>query len=106
MAYLPNGADERRQMLEAIGAASVEELFTSVPERLLRPVMDLPEPLAEQDLVSELERLAARNHPLGTLDSFLGAGVYRRYIPAIVRAAVARPELDRKSASRPSMKET
>ena len=92
MAYLPNGADERRQMLKAIGAASVEELFTSVPERLLRPVMDLPEPLAEQDLVSELERLAARNHPLGTLDSFLGAGVYRRYIPAIVRAAVARPE--------------
>jgi len=38
MAYLPNGADERRQMLEAIGAASVEELFATVPERLRHTV--------------------------------------------------------------------
>ena len=92
MAYLPNGAAERQQMLEAIGAASVEDLFASVPARLRHPRLDLPPPLAEQDLVAELERLAARNHPLGELDSFLGAGVYRRYVPAIVRAAVARPE--------------
>ena len=92
MAYLPNGADERRQMLEAIGAASVEELFATVPEPLRHPQLTLPEPLAEQDLVAELERLAGRNHPLGSLDSFLGAGVYRRYVPAIVRAAIARPE--------------
>ena len=92
MAYLPNGADERRQMLEAVGAASVEELFATVPDRLRHPKLNLPAPLAEQDLVAELERLAARNHPLGTLDSFLGAGVYRRYVPAIVRAAIARPE--------------
>ena len=60
MAYLPNGADERRQMLEAIGAASVEELFATVPEPLRHPQLTLPEPLAEQDLVAELERLAAR----------------------------------------------
>ncbi|MGA9114291.1 MAG: aminomethyl-transferring glycine dehydrogenase subunit GcvPA [Candidatus Dormiibacterota bacterium] len=92
MAYLPNGAAERQQMLDAIGAASVEDLFASVPARLRHPRLNLPPPLAEQDLVAELERLAARNHPLGELDSFLGAGVYRRYVPAIVRAAVARPE--------------
>ena len=92
MAYLPNGAAERRQMLDAIGAASVEELFATIPGRLRHPRLTLPEPLAEQDLVIELERLAGRNHPLGSLDSFLGAGVYRRYVPAIVRAAIARPE--------------
>jgi glycine dehydrogenase subunit 1 len=92
MAYLPNGADDRQQMLEAIGAASVEDLFASIPARLRHPRLNLPPPLAEQDLVAELERLAGRNHPLGGLDSFLGAGVYRRYVPAIVRAAVARPE--------------
>jgi glycine dehydrogenase subunit 1 len=92
MAYLPNGADERRQMLAAIGAGSVEELFTAVPQRLRHPRLELPPPLAEQDLVAELEGLAARNHPLGSLDSFLGAGVYRRFVPAIVRATVARPE--------------
>ncbi|MGO8686400.1 MAG: aminomethyl-transferring glycine dehydrogenase subunit GcvPA [Candidatus Dormibacteria bacterium] len=92
MAYLPNGAGDRLQMLEAIGVASMEELFRAVPEELRHPRIDLPEPLAEQDLVAELTRLAGRNHPLGSLDSFLGAGVYRRYVPAIVRAAVARPE--------------
>ena len=93
MADLPNGAAERQQMLEAIGAASVEDLFASVPARLRHPRLNLPPPLAEQDLVTELERLAARNHPLGELDSFLGAGVDpTRHVPAIVRAAVARPE--------------
>jgi glycine dehydrogenase subunit 1 len=92
MAYLPNGPDERAEMLRAVGAGSVDDLFAAVPPRLLNPALSLPEPLAEQDLVAELERLAARNRPLGSLDSFLGAGVYRRYVPAIVRATVARPE--------------
>jgi glycine dehydrogenase subunit 1 len=92
MAYLPNGARERRQMLDVIGAASVADLFETNPGRLRDPRLDLPPPLAEQDLVAELERLAGRNRPLGALDAFLGAGVYRRYIPAIVRASIARPE--------------
>src|SRR6202035_4272346 len=56
------------------------------------PSIDLPAPLSEQDLVAELERLAGRNRPLSGLDNFLGAGVYRRFIPAIVRATIARPE--------------
>ncbi len=92
MAYLPNAAEERAEMLEAIGAGSVDDLFTAVPERLRRPALDLPPPLGEQELVAELEALAAQNRPLGSLDAFLGAGVYRRFIPAIVRATVARPE--------------
>jgi glycine dehydrogenase subunit 1 len=92
MAYLPNGDDERGEMLEAIGVGSVDELFAAVPQRLRRPHLDLPPPLGEQDLVTELEALSALNRPLGTLDSFLGAGVYRRFIPAIVRATVGRPE--------------
>jgi len=92
MAYIPNGADEQRQMLQAIGVGTLEDLFASVPGELRHPAMDLPEPLAEQELVAELGRLAARNRPMGSMDSFLGAGVYRRFVPAIVRAAVARPE--------------
>ncbi len=92
MAYLPNGAGERREMLDAVGVASVDDLFAAIPGRLRNPHLDLPAPLAEQDLVDELERLAERNHPLGSVDAFLGAGVYRRYVPAIVRASIARPE--------------
>ena len=92
MGYLPNTDDDRRAMLETIGAAGIADLFTDVPAELLDPALDLPEPLSEQELVAALEGLAARNRPLGQLDNFLGAGVYRRYIPAIVRATVARPE--------------
>jgi glycine dehydrogenase subunit 1 len=92
MAYLPNGAADRQAMLEVVGAADVSALFDTVPSALLNPSIELPAPLAEQDLVAELERLASRNRPLSGLDSFLGAGVYRRFIPAIVRGTISRPE--------------
>jgi glycine dehydrogenase subunit 1 len=92
MAYLPNNSADRRAMLEVVGAADIEDLFAAVPESLLHPQLELVAPLAEQDLVAELERLAARNRPLSQLDNFLGAGVYRRFIPAIVRGTIGRPE--------------
>jgi glycine dehydrogenase subunit 1 len=92
MAYLPNNDADREAMLEVVGASDVSALFDTVPASLLDPVIELPAPLAEQDLVAELERLAARNRPLSGLDSFLGAGVYRRFIPAIVRGTISRPE--------------
>ncbi len=92
MAYLPNSEADRRAMLEVVGAADVADLFASIPDSLLDPALDLPPALSEQDLVAEVERLAARNNPLGTLDNFLGAGVYRRFIPAIVRGTIGRPE--------------
>jgi glycine dehydrogenase subunit 1 len=92
MAYLPNTDADRRSMLDAIGAARIEDLFSSVPAQLLDPQLDLPPALSEQELVADLERLAARNRPLSAWESFLGAGVYRRFIPAIVKATISRPE--------------
>ncbi|MDQ2961396.1 MAG: aminomethyl-transferring glycine dehydrogenase subunit GcvPA [Candidatus Dormibacteraeota bacterium] len=92
MAYLPNGDDDRRAMLDVVGAADLAELFAGVPASLLNPDLDLPAPLGEQDLVAEVQRLAARNRPMSGLDTFLGAGVYHRFIPAIVRGTISRPE--------------
>ena len=92
MAYLPNSDSDRAEMLAAVGLAATDDLFTSIPAELRDPSIDLPAPLAEQDLVAELERLAARNRPLTQFDNFLGAGVYRRFSPAIVRASISRPE--------------
>src|SRR5438132_3594457 len=79
-------------MLAAVGVAGPEDLFTSIPEQLRHPSIDLPAPLGEQELVAELEQLAARNQPLTGFDNFLGAGVYRRFSPAIVRSSISRPE--------------
>ena len=92
MGYLPLTDADRHEMLATIGAASVDELFAVVPEQLAHPDMALPAPLSEQELVAEISALARRNRPLGEFANFLGAGVYRRYIPALVRATVARPE--------------
>ena len=53
----------------------------------------MPAPLGEQELVEAVGALAARNRPLSGWDSFLGAGVYHRFSPAIVRATISRPEV-------------
>jgi glycine dehydrogenase subunit 1 len=92
VAYLPNSEADRAAMLRAVGASSTDDLFRALPEQLLHPDLDLPDAVGEQDLVSILERLATTNRSLTAYDSFLGAGVYRRFIPAIVRAAISRPE--------------
>jgi glycine dehydrogenase subunit 1 len=92
VAYLPNTDADRRSMLDAVGAKRIEDLFSSVPAQLLDPRLDLPPALSEQELVADLERLAARNRPLSDWESFLGAGVYRRFIPAIVKGTISRPE--------------
>src|SRR6266480_6993679 len=84
---------DRREMLAAIGAESVEELFTDIPEsmRLRRP-LDLPDGMAEQDVYDHLARLAARNRHCDEEVSFLGAGMYDHYVPAIVDAITQRSE--------------
>ncbi len=92
MAYLPNSDSDRAEMLAALGVESVGELFRDVPEGLRDPKLELPVPLSELDLITEMRRLAGRNRPLSQWDCFLGAGVYSRFIPAIVRATIGRPE--------------
>jgi len=84
---------DRETMLKTIGVASVDELFRDVPEgvRLDRP-LDLGRPLTEHEIVQRLEELAARNTHSGSETSFLGAGVYDHYVPAIVDAILERGE--------------
>jgi glycine dehydrogenase subunit 1 len=84
---------DREAMLEAIGVASIEDLFVDIPEhvRLGRP-LDLEPALSEPELVRHLEELAARNAHTGHELSFLGAGLYDHYVPAVVDAVLARGE--------------
>jgi glycine dehydrogenase subunit 1 len=84
---------DRREMLAAIGVGSLEELFADVPEgvRLTRPI-DLPDGRSEQEVAAELERLAARNRSCDDEVSFLGAGMYDHYVPAVVDAMLSRSE--------------
>ncbi len=92
MAYLPNTDADRRAMLERIGVDDVSALFRDIPERLRDPDCGLEPPAAEAELIAEMRALAGRNRSLGQWDCFLGAGIYQRFIPAIVPATTGRPE--------------
>jgi glycine dehydrogenase subunit 1 len=90
MAYSPHTADDRARMLEAIGASSIDELFADIPESLRTSGLELPPPDSEADLSARLRRLAALNRV--DLASFLGAGAYRHFVPAVVDQLLLRSE--------------
>jgi glycine dehydrogenase subunit 1 len=85
--------DDLREMLATIGVASVDELFADVPPaiRLERPLA-LADGLSEQEVHAELQALAARNVSAEDEISFLGAGMYDSYVPALVDSIITRSE--------------
>ena len=85
--------DDRRAMLDAIGVGSTEELFEDIPEALrLGHPPDLPDGKPETEVYDRLSALAARNVHAEAETSFLGAGMYDHYVPAIVDAITSRSE--------------
>ncbi len=90
--YSPNTDADRRQMLDAIGVDSADELFIDVPEQHRNPALDLPPPMSEFDLKRYFAELASMNKTPGEYACFLGAGSYRHYIPSIVRQLTSRSE--------------
>jgi glycine dehydrogenase subunit 1 len=85
--------EDREAMLGAIGVATIDELFEQVPEGVrLRRDLDLEPALSEPELVAHMEELASRNVSSGDEISFLGAGIYDHYVPAVVEALLSRGE--------------
>ena len=84
---------DRRAMLAAIEVDSVDDLFVDVPEgvRLGRP-LDLPDGVSEQEVTAELAQLARRNTSCDDEVTFVGAGMYDHYVPAVVDAITQRSE--------------
>jgi glycine dehydrogenase subunit 1 len=82
-----------REMLDAIGVASVDDLFSAIPAalRLDRP-LDLPAGLPEQAVYEHLRELAARNASTEDEVTFLGAGMYDHYVPAVIDMLMERSE--------------
>ncbi|MFN6963165.1 MAG: aminomethyl-transferring glycine dehydrogenase subunit GcvPA [Pyrinomonadaceae bacterium] len=92
MRYIPNSPEERKEMLAAVGLTSEKDLFRSIPEavQLDRP-LNVTDPLAEPEVIAEMEAMAAKNTAVGKT-SFLGAGVYSHYSPTIVDHLIQRSE--------------
>ncbi len=84
--YIPNSAPEvKAKMLEEIGVKSIEELYEDIPENLrFKGKLNLPEAIrSEYDLKRHVESILAKNRSCKESISFLGAGCWPHYVPAI-----------------------
>ena len=83
-----------KAMLAEIGVGSLDELFAAqVPEGVrLGRELDLPAGLPEQDVFAHLRELAERNVSVEDEVSFLGAGMYDHYVPALIDMLMERSE--------------
>ena len=93
MAYLFNTPDQQAEMLKAVGAASVGELFDQIPQELkLDRPLQLPSPMTELELEAHMRDVASKNTGASGRISFLGGGIYDHFIPAAVDAIAGRSE--------------
>jgi len=93
LSYLSLTERDREEMLAAIGVSSVEELFRDIPAGVrFDGALALEPALSEPELAAHLGELAARNHDTTRELSFLGAGIYDHYVPAVVDAVLQRGE--------------
>ncbi len=81
-------------MLAAIGVSSPQEIFErQIPEGVrLGRALELPDGLPEQEVYEHLRALAARNLSCEEQLSFLGAGMYDHYVPALIDMLTERSE--------------
>ena len=91
MRYLPKSPGERIAMLQQIGAGSIDDLFSTIPQEYrLERDLAVPRQMAESEIV-EYFRQASADCATG-YTSFLGAGAYRHYRPVIIDSLVQRGE--------------
>ena len=92
--FIPNTSQElRKKMLEAIGVATIDELYSDIPrEVLLNRPLKVDGFYPEQEVRSRIEQLLNKNKSAADYDMFLGAGIYDHFIPAAVKTIMARTE--------------
>jgi len=90
MNYIPHTDRDRKEMLKAIGASSVKDLFKDIGPGLGPKSFNIPEGKSEPEVIEALKKIASKNRT--GLTTFIGAGFYDHYIPAVVDAIASRSE--------------
>lgn len=89
--YILTTPEEEKQILDAIGVSSKEELYSDIPkEALLQGDLDIPKGLSELEVNKMVSAMAAKNTIFGSV--FRGAGAYNHYIPSIVKNVAGKEE--------------
>jgi glycine dehydrogenase subunit 1 len=90
MPFIPHTQDDEKTMLDAIGVASIDELFDEIPASIVAdPIDQIPPGESEMSMLRLMQERAARDH-MGLC--FIGAGAYEHHIPAAVWDIVGRGE--------------
>jgi glycine dehydrogenase subunit 1 len=90
--FTPHTKADLEAMLETIGVDNIDALFKSLPAKHLYPKLDLPPALTEMEVLAELQEIAWANDTAREMVSFLGAGAYNHYTPAVVDSILRRGE--------------
>ncbi|HNR75770.1 MAG TPA: aminomethyl-transferring glycine dehydrogenase subunit GcvPA, partial [Parvularculaceae bacterium] len=92
MRYLPLSDADRRQMLDVIGAKSIDDLYGDVPKSALNAKVDLPAHQGELEVERIMGAMAAKNRAAGAGPFFVGCGAYKHHVPATVDHIIQRSE--------------
>jgi glycine dehydrogenase subunit 1 len=93
MRYLPLDASDREAMRARIGVPDIEALFADIPaDKRVEGLLDMPLAKSEMEVERAMMGIAQRSLAAGSVPFFLGAGAYRRHIPAMVDHLVQRSE--------------
>lgn len=90
--FLVHNKDSIKQMCEEIGINSVEDLFKQIPETVRMKKLDLPDGLSELETQRTVKKLAKENK--SDYISFLGGGIYNKFIPACIAQVANRFEFN------------
>ena len=93
MRYLPQSQKSRDEMLDVIGAKSVDDLYVDVPaQAFIDGKANLPDHKGEMEVERIMQNYANQNHAASQGPFFLGAGAYFHHIPASVDYIIQRSE--------------
>lgn len=93
MNYVSITDDQRATMLEAVGAATIDDLFAAIPaSSRFDGLLDLPPAASELELQRDLAELSGMNRGASSLACFMGAGVYDHFIPTFIDQLISRGE--------------
>ncbi len=92
--YIPNASKATiKRLLQEIGASSVDELFSDIPQHLwIEDLPELPAPHTEYEVKEIVQRILSQNKFHSDLKLFLGGGVWLHYIPSVIWHLISRGE--------------
>ena len=88
--FLVHDENTRAEMLESIGLKQIEDLFAQIPNAAKLNGLELENPLSEMETQRKIKSLSRKNNT--DYISFLGGGVYNKFIPAAIAQVANRFE--------------